>query len=1309
MVDTVLAGRYRLETQVGAGGMGEVYRAVDEPTGRRVAVKVLKAKARDVDRSRFKREIRTLAELQHPGLVNYVDHGTTPDQRLFLVMEWLQGEDLAMLLARGQVGLSDAVEIVRRAAQAMAAVHARGIVHRDLKPSNIFIVRTGQHHGVKLIDFGMVKIPEPDDYDTVHGTFIGTPWFIAPEQARGHPVDARADVYSLGAVLFRLVAGRNAFESRHLIAYLGRLVLEEAPRTRTIRPDVPAELDDLLAACLRRDRAERPEDAGELSRRLARLPKLDNRLPRALQSTAQPSVERTFDAMVRDQMTYAPPPSGEPTLLGAQESRVVAVLVAQLSADTLAAESARRLLTILGNRARYEPLRRGQLVAALGLDRTVGDEAIRAARGALFLMRAAPGARIAVATGRAVAGRDGLAGEALERGAQLLEALQTPGIRMDQVTQPLLDGHFSVRDDSQGALLLSEDAADAEPRPLLGKTMPIVGRMMEIERLVAMFDQVVTDGQPGALVVTGAAGVGKSRVRKEVVRKLREEMPAVEVLLARGEPMLAHCGISDIGRALRTLIGIRDEQPRETKALKLVRYLSRFPELPEYTVDFLGEFVGAAPFEDSQAVQTARSAPQLMSARVFCAVESLWRLESKRAPRLLVLEDFDDLDDSSVALVEWLLACKDLPLAVFAFGRTGGAARFPKLWEGRRVEHIPLGPLPQAACIHIAREAAPSLDSALVDRIMDRAQGNPLFLEELLRHATHDGGELPLSVQALIQNQLDKLSSGPRQVARAASVFGEEFWTDALRALVGADCEQHIESLVREEILVRSPVSRLPDQTQWSFRRAMVCETAYASLLEPDRAELHRKAAAWLLSVGELEFATLARHAEAGPDHSHAVELYARAYSQAYSKGQLETSLTFAKRAGACTDDPLLRAQSLLQQAQVLSWMGKLGEQLDAALAAATLGATGTDLWGEARRVAGMAQRERGRNAEADALFSETLHHPQSVHLSAGTRSRLFSEWARTLVELGRSRDGFALAERAVADAEQAGRQEANAMLRALDARALVLGYLGDFSAAVDATAEVVEHADRIGDLLQATHTRINLGFSLTRVGIVDQGKAVLDRALADAKSLGVPAGEGLAMHNLGLIYARRGDLDRAIALQYEASRLGERIGHYRLMLLGHIYEATFLSWRRQGDDVARAQRLVKLARSRAPALPFTEVDAILAHAQVDWASGDLHAALARCTDALDRARSLGGMEAGEEGLHLTRVLLLLELARDEEADAAVHDAYACVCSRAGKMGKREHRDAYLSQLHECRRIVDIASERLSLTRPRVTGCPPKT
>jgi len=1293
--------RYRIKARIGTGGMGEVYRAVDKTTGEVVAIKVLKQEARTIDRTRFKREVRILAELRHPGVVRYIDHGQTKDGRLFLVMEWLNGEDLAHRLARRPVGMADAVELVRRASQALAAVHARGIVHRDLKPSNIFIEVHDNVKSVKLIDFGMVKVSDPDDHTTQRGSFLGTPWFMAPEQARGAEVDARADVYALGAVLFRLVTGRNAFESRHLIAYLGRLVLEEAPRASSFRQDVPQELDDLLASCLRRSPIERPQDAGDLARRLARLPSLSNDPPPQGRSRVSkmptpppmpgPARSSSFAELL------ARMPEGV-----AREKRVVAVLLASVPQDGLPPDAAGAMTALLGDKARFELLGQGDLVVALGLDRTVGDEVVRAARAALYLQRIAPGAKIAVATGRAVAGPRGLAGEALDLAAAHLERIEGAGIRVDRGAQALLDGRFVTREDETGAALIKEQVSDAEVRPLRGKDVPMIGRTRELEMMLGLFDEVMSDGLPRICLVVGQGGLGKSRLRKEFLRRLLTDLPAVEVLLARGDPMLSRGGVSDIGRALRVRMGIRDGEAQAAQAIKLVRYVAQTEGFPEASVDFLGEFVGVSSSEDSYILRSARDAPQLMAARMFYAVECLVRHDAESVPQILVLEDFEHLDDLSVALTEWLLQCKDMRLAVYAFSRPSCEVRFPQVFQDKRVTRLRLGPLPRAACEQIVDIALPDATPNQRRQLVDRSQGNPLFLEELIRVFDPQRVELPVSVQAVLQSRLDAAPEEQRKVVRAASVFGEVFWSEGVSVLLGRGCASDLEALEQAEVVVRRETSSIEGQHEWAFCHGLVRETAYASLLDDERAALHRKAAQWLLTAEQPDLGAVAMHAEAGQDRGEAVALYAKAAARAYARGQLATALDFAMRGAAGADDATSRARCLLQQAQILSWMGRYEEQRAAAKAAGSLGQPGSDLWGEARRLEAAAQREEGRSSEADLLLASTLQQPQASLLSPATRSRILAEWARTLVDLGRAREGFEVASQAVHAAQAAGDAGINAMVRALDARSMAVGFLGDFSAAVEAARETTSKADEIGETFLATRARVNLGFALARVGFLEEGEAELQHALADARILRMRAGEGFALHNLGRISARRGDLDRAIDLECQAAEIAEETRHHRLALLSRVYEAIYLAMRRTPEDLGRAVLLVELARADAPMHPFAEAEATLASAWVERVQGNVQEALARCEETINSLGILGTMEEGEERLRLMQVELLIELGREDDADLAIRDAYDCVMGRCRRMSNKAHRDAYLSRLEECRKIVDLASERLSLTRPMI-------
>ncbi|HEX8108257.1 MAG TPA: serine/threonine-protein kinase, partial [Kofleriaceae bacterium] len=233
----LLEERFEVEHQVRAGGMGAVFRARDRSSGELVAIKVI-GNGRDTHGARFAREVQLLSELSHPGIVRYIAHGVTPSGARFLVMEWLDGEDLWRRLDREPLSIGESVALAARVAEALGAAHARGIIHRDLKPSNLFLPdrRIDQ---VKVLDFGIAHKAGMTQL-TRTGSMVGTPGYMAPEQARSHgAIDARADVFALGCVLFHCLTGTAPFEGDTAIAVLGKILFDEAPRVSALWPEVP--------------------------------------------------------------------------------------------------------------------------------------------------------------------------------------------------------------------------------------------------------------------------------------------------------------------------------------------------------------------------------------------------------------------------------------------------------------------------------------------------------------------------------------------------------------------------------------------------------------------------------------------------------------------------------------------------------------------------------------------------------------------------------------------------------------------------------------------------------------------------------------------------------------------------------------------------------------------------------------------------------------------------------------------------------------------------------------------------------------
>ncbi len=901
---TLFADRFTIEQPAGSGGMGAVYKAQDAVSGQTVALKLLHAAAHAPSVRRFEREAQVLAELRHPGIVSYVAHGLTPEGQPFLAMEWLQGEDLAQRLAREPLSLPETLQLMRRAAGALAVAHAQGIVHRDLKPSNLFL-RNGRAEDAVLLDFGLARLAPGVQQITASSVVVGTPEYMSPEQAAGHQeITPRADLFALGCMLYECLTGQPPFRAPHLAAVLAKILFFEPTPLRTLLPMLPAPLLLLVDRLLAKEPTQRMADARELQQALESLPEVGSLPTRSSTPLrALTTVEQHLVSVLLAPPRRAPPALSTVKLDGPKQ-------------ELLDLELLRQELEAQGGQA--EVMADGSLMATFLLERgTATDLATLAAHCALTVKERLPDRHVVLTTGLSLRHEPVPVGEVMDRAGALLYDLEerniasTTHVVLDDTTAGLLGPRFRLGRESSGTFLLQDEHVSVdESRPLLGRPTPCVGREQELALLELAFTSCVEDSAARALLVMAPAGTGKSRLRHEFLRRLKQRSQPPEVLIGRADPMNAGSGYGLMGQAVRQFCGVMDGEPQEVRRAKLAQRVARHlpPEQVKDTVEFLGELCGVSfPAGDSPKLHAAREDPRLMSAQVLRAMAAFLRAELSQGPVLLVLEDLHWSDSPTVRLVEELLReLADSPLMVLALGRPEAKTLFPGLW-GRFLHELPLRGLNPRACARLVHEVlGMQVSEAVVSRLVEHAAGNPLFLEELIRGVAEGlGEETPGTVLAMLQHRLQRLESGPRRVLMAASIYGRAFWQGGVHAMVAADIsppelEHHLAQLVELEVVQRQAVSRFPGETEFSFRHALLRDAAYSLLPAALKAGGHGQAGAWLERMGELDPLVLAEHYQLGQQNQQAARFYAQASEHLFERQDMHGARRCLEAALAC-------------------------------------------------------------------------------------------------------------------------------------------------------------------------------------------------------------------------------------------------------------------------------------------------------------------------------------------------------------------------------------------------------------------------
>jgi tetratricopeptide (TPR) repeat protein len=1281
---SVLDQRFLVERLAGSGGMGAVYEARDLRTGARVALKVILGAAGKDDALRFEREALALADLDHPGVVRYVAHAVTADRQAYLAMEWIDGEDLAARLARGPLSVKEALALGLAVAEALAAAHARGVVHRDLKPGNI-VLPGGELARAKIVDFGLAVFPGAMRA-TVSGAAIGTPTYMAPEQARGAQPEKSADVFALACVLYECVAGRPAFAGQHLMAVLAKILLEEVPSLRELGCAVPEAFDALLARMLSKDPGARPADGAAALEALRLVAGASGITERASLPTSR---ELTRGEQRIFFIVLARGPDLEIDPRAPTVSEPVARPVAAIAAAIAAVEA---------RGAQAFSLADGTLAVTVPAAGSAGDRAAIAAGCALAVAAKLAGWRVALATGRGEVGEGRPFGEAIERAAQRIKARAKAGgapvIDVDDVTATLLDLRFEVAAGSLGLELRGERDVAEEARTLLGKPTPFVGRDRETATIEAVLAECVEESGARAVLVTAPAGTGKSRLRHEIVARTRRR--GVAAWIARGDPTRAGAPFGLIAPLVRHAAQMLEGEPLDVRRQKLVARVARHvaPADRARIAEFLGELTGT-PFPDEASVQlrAARRDPRLLGDQMRRAFLDFVDAETRAGPLAIVLEDMHWGDVTSAEYTDAALRLfAERPLFVMALARPEVHDRLPKLWHERAVQEIRLRELPRRACDRLAQEvlgggATPEVLASL----WERSAGNALMLEELVRATAEGRREVPETLLAIVESRLDALDPEDRRLLRAASVFGQVFWRGGLAALVGAEAplEERLARLEQKEWITRRPVGGLGGEDEHAFRHALVRDAAYGTLTDEDRALGHRLAGAWLVGAGETNARVLADHFERGGEEAEAAGWYAAAAEQALEGNDLAGVIACAEKTVAlgASGDALGRAA--LARASALNWrLEHLDAKHWAERALASL-PEATAMWCAALEQRAWAAGAVGDFASVSAAYDLLVKSADRAE-SVGAWARAAASTASWLL-FGARRDECRALEAMLGrlDSRIQGDPITSAVwvqhqaIRAIMSRDPVRAR----AATLKSLARFKEAGDTRWQCLQLS----NIASISNTLGAYDEGESYARSALEAASRMGLSRVAAAAHNTLGLALVRRrrlGEAREILGASIEACRAS---GDQRFEIASRLYLVEALRSASALDEAeAEARRAVGVALDFPTSLAWARAEL----AATLLAQGRADGALELTTAARDLLAELAdAMEEGESVILLVHAEALHATGNHEAARAAIADARDRLLAVAARIDDERLRASFLDAVSENARTLALARE----------------
>ncbi|HXM95259.1 MAG TPA: protein kinase [Candidatus Dormibacteraeota bacterium] len=930
--------RFEITERLGKGGMGVVFAAADRQLDRSVAIKfILPAPHIPWDQlvKILRREAMATARLRHDNIVAIFDIATW--KRVpYLVMEHLQGDSLAQMLAHDRLSLLRATEVMIDVARGMSHAHENGIVHRDLKPSNVFVLKGGR---AKILDFGLAAFAQLPSQPSVSSgesnPNSGTPASMAPEQWRGDSQDERTDVWAMGVMLFQLFTGQRPYASTDAVRLYEEICSEQpAPSVLSVQDSLPEQAEMIVTRAMQKKPEARFQTAAQLLEALVGLHNVLTRSSEAKREARRILQRRQLTFLSCRLMSLATV-AEDPDEEGESLSKFTA-----LCADAVNTLNG-RLVSVLGSR----------VLACFGHPIAREGDAERAVRAGLQIVKAVgrtpwqqgaapPRVRVGIHTGLEIV--EDVEGEpeafhiqgttpqiAASLESQADDDAVVIGYSTYQLAHSVFDlehiGSLGVEGGPQPMaayrVLREKDIDSRFDAAFASSQTPLVGREADVERLVELW-QCARNSTGHFALLTGEAGIGKSRL----VRVLKDRIGSdgVTRMSCQCWPQFKSSAFHAVIELVLRSTGILREDSTEHKIRKLESSLSSLEMDAAESMPVIASLLSISlPGTSDFSLD-----PRERKKRTIDTLTAMVLAMAGQRPVLFVAEDLHWADHSSLellgALLERMASARILVL---------GTARpeFRTLWPNRAHFHqMPISHLPpRLAAEMIKRTAGDSkLPADVIESLVQRTEGVPLFIEEITRTLVDSVRELgdraavsesafaraiPATLNELFLARLDRLTTATKELAQIAAVVGRSFPYALIQHMSGMGetaLRDALFSLTEADVLL---CQGRPSESKYQFKHSLIQDAAYHSLPKKKRRAHHLKVAHVLKEL-------LPETAEIQP------ELLAHHYTEA---GDVEQALGYWERAGRRAVERFANVEAISHFSQAIQMLAKIAEDPD--------------------------------------------------------------------------------------------------------------------------------------------------------------------------------------------------------------------------------------------------------------------------------------------------------------------------------------------------------------------------------------------